>query len=134
MLIPTCPPFQSFAKLPLRRREAILQYWATSPIPLLPKVCMHDVACPVCLYVAVTCRHVCAVCCSAAATLGTAGTSGRRYSAGQVGDIQSCYTMQAFKGIKSLICSTIFSTSDGKGGNPMWPAIGYAGASVRFYT
>ena len=38
MLIPSCPPMQAFAKMPLKQREAILQYWSTSPIPLLRKV------------------------------------------------------------------------------------------------
>ena len=38
MLIPTCPPMQSFARMSHRQREGILQYWATGPIPLLRKV------------------------------------------------------------------------------------------------
>ncbi len=41
MLIPTCPPMQSFARMSLRQREGILQYWATGPIPLLRKVRCH---------------------------------------------------------------------------------------------
>ena len=38
MLIPSCPPTAAFASMPLAQREAILQYWSTSPIPLLRKV------------------------------------------------------------------------------------------------
>ena len=38
MLIPSCPPAAAFANMPLAQREAILQYWSTSPIPLLRKV------------------------------------------------------------------------------------------------
>ena len=34
---------------------------------------------------------------------------------------------QAFKGIKSLITSTIFNALGPKGINPLWPGIGYAG-------
>ncbi|CAL8471472.1 g11014 [Coccomyxa elongata] len=70
MLIPRCPCMQPFAKLSLQQREGILQYWASSPIPLLKK---------------------------------------------------------AFKGLKSIIASTIFNASDEKGRNPLWPAILYAG-------
>ena len=38
MLIPSCPPAPAFANMSLEQREAILQYWSTSPIPLLRKV------------------------------------------------------------------------------------------------
>ena len=38
MLIPSCPPTPAFANMSLEQREAILQYWSTSPIPLLRKV------------------------------------------------------------------------------------------------
>ncbi len=34
---------------------------------------------------------------------------------------------QAFKGIKSLITSTVFNALGPKGINPLWPGIGYAG-------
>ncbi len=36
--------------------------------------------------------------------------------------------MQAFKGIKSLLMSTVFTYTDSKGENPFWPGIQYAGA------
>ena len=39
MLIPRCTCLKPFAKLSLKQREGILQYWASSPIPLLKKVC-----------------------------------------------------------------------------------------------
>ena len=38
MLLPTCPFMQPFAKMSLKQREIILQYWASGPIPLLRKV------------------------------------------------------------------------------------------------
>lgn len=38
MLLPSSSCFQPFPKLPLRKREAILQYWTNCPIPLLKKV------------------------------------------------------------------------------------------------
>ena len=45
--------------------------------------------------------------------------------------LQSCNLhlclVQAFKGIKSLIASTIFKVTDEKGSNPLWPAILYEG-------
>ena len=44
MLIPRCPPAPAFANMPLEQREAILQYWSMSPIPLLRKV--HDLSLP----------------------------------------------------------------------------------------
>ena len=37
---------------------------------------------------------------------------------------------QAFKGIRSLITSTLFNATDSKGRNPLWPAIMYEGALV----
>ncbi len=43
MLVPTCPPLQPFANLPVATREAILQCWSTSPIPLLRKVSLFRV-------------------------------------------------------------------------------------------
>lgn len=33
-----CPTILSFPELPLARREAILRFWASSPIPLVRKV------------------------------------------------------------------------------------------------
>ena len=38
MLLSMCPPMQPFAKLPVRQREAILQWWSVNPIPLMKKV------------------------------------------------------------------------------------------------
>ena len=38
MLLSMCPPMQPFAQLPLHQREAILQGWTSSPIPLVKKV------------------------------------------------------------------------------------------------
>ncbi len=38
MLLPKCPFMQPFAKMPVKQRETILQYWATGPLPLLRKV------------------------------------------------------------------------------------------------
>ena len=35
--------------------------------------------------------------------------------------------MQAFKGIKSLLMSTLFSYTAADGTNPLWPGIQYAG-------
>ena len=34
---------------------------------------------------------------------------------------------QAFKGLRSLILSTAFNATMAKGGNPLWPGIGYEG-------
>ena len=34
---------------------------------------------------------------------------------------------QAFKGLRSLILSTAFNATTAKGGNPLWPGIGYEG-------
>jgi hypothetical protein len=36
--------------------------------------------------------------------------------------------MQAFKGFKSILCSTLFNAADEKGRNPLWPGILYDGA------
>ena len=38
MLLSMCPPMQPFARLPVHQREAILQWWSVSPIPLMKKV------------------------------------------------------------------------------------------------
>ena len=35
--------------------------------------------------------------------------------------------VQAFKGLRSLILSTAFNATMAKGGNPLWPGIGYEG-------
>ena len=39
MLPLVCSPMQPFAQLPVHQREAILQWWSGSPIPLMKKVC-----------------------------------------------------------------------------------------------
>ena len=36
-------------------------------------------------------------------------------------------SMQAFKGIKSLIVSALFNTANNKGQNPLWEGINYDG-------
>ena len=36
--------------------------------------------------------------------------------------------LQAFKGIKGLLMSTVFTYTNSKGENPFWPGIQYAGA------
>ena len=38
MLLSVWPPMQPFAQLPVPQREAILQWWSVSPIPLMKKV------------------------------------------------------------------------------------------------
>ena len=35
---------------------------------------------------------------------------------------------QGFKGMKSLVLSTLFNCLDMRGSNPLWPAVGYSGA------
>ena len=35
---------------------------------------------------------------------------------------------QGFKGMKSLVLSTLFNCLDMRGSNPLWSAVGYAGA------
>lgn len=100
MLIPKCPMLQPFAKLPLQQREAILQYWASSPIPLLKKVSSSspdDRASALSYSLLFNRQKVCFRC------------------------------TQAFKGLKSIIVSTIFNASDEKGRNPLWPGIMYEG-------
>lgn len=34
---------------------------------------------------------------------------------------------QGFKGMKSLVLSTLFNCLDMRGSNPLWPAVGYSG-------
>ena len=38
---PGCPAVLSFPELPRARRQAILRFWAMSPIPLVRKVGRH---------------------------------------------------------------------------------------------
>ena len=40
---------------------------------------------------------------------------------------------QAFKGIRSLITTTLFNATDSKGRNPLWPAIMYEGARLTMF-
>lgn len=100
---------QPYAKLSLQQREGILQYWASSPIPLLKKVCWEkelilDMSFPKCVLL-----------------LGK--SDGMR-------GLKCRWPTQAFKGLKSIIASTIFNASDEKGRNPLWPAILYAGGAL----
>ena len=38
---------------------------------------------------------------------------------------------QAFKGLRSLILSTVFNATTAEGGNPLWPGIGYEGPDAQ---
>ena len=39
--------------------------------------------------------------------------------------------VQAFKGMKGVLMSTVFSYHDAKGSNPLWPGILYKGVHIR---
>ena len=39
--------------------------------------------------------------------------------------------VQAFKGMKGVLMSTVFSYHDAKGSNPLWPGILYKGVLMR---
>ena len=53
-----------------------------------------------------------------------------RLSALQTPDKQALHA-QAFKGLRSLILSTAFNATMAKGGNPLWPGIGYEGPDLE---
>lgn len=108
MLLPSCHTFSSFARMPLRQREAIVQFWAASPIPLLRKARLA-------MHVLLTRKPMMHALCAARSALLSLGVRLERMQ-------------QAFKGIRSLITSTLFNATDSKGRNPLWPAIMYEGA------
>ncbi len=206
-LAPGCPAVLSFPELPRARRQAILRFWALSPIPLVRKVGRRasppwrawrrrERLPPVCQWVqqatadSLVARLVQTDACIARLSLRAGPRSstaccwqawscraGRRQGALTAFVMRKCggsvapslagcrcagmlrapggarvqlerqgFTLhqlvrmsqtaragrahwrQGFKGIKSLVLSTLFNCLDLHGANPLWPALGYPGA------
>ena len=104
------PSFQPFTQLGPSARDSFMQGWAKSRIALLLQV------------FTLPRRMIESLCCS---DHGDLPLHSRRYVA-HLWLTGNC-AMQAFKGMKSLLMSTVFSYTNSKGQNMFWPGIQYAG-------